>query len=89
MRPVYLDNNATTRTDPAVVDVMVPYFAEQFGNASSTHAFGSEVAGAMKPGDFRKGVNGLVAPVREQSRYMPIPAEVARRSGMMPPPIPR
>src|SRR6516165_8181103 len=27
---------------------MVPYFAEQFGNASSTHAFGSEVAGAVK-----------------------------------------
>ena len=47
MRPVYLDNNATTRTDPAVVDAMVPYFAEQFGNASSTHAFGSEVAGAF------------------------------------------
>jgi cysteine desulfurase len=36
VRPVYLDNNATTRTDPAVVDAMVPYFAEQFGNASST-----------------------------------------------------
>jgi cysteine desulfurase len=48
VRPVYLDNNATTRTDPAVVDAMVPYFAEQFGNASSTHAFGSEVAGAVK-----------------------------------------
>jgi cysteine desulfurase len=48
VRPVYLDNNATTRTDPAVVDAMVPFFAEQFGNASSTHAFGSEVAGAVK-----------------------------------------
>ena len=48
MRPIYLDNNATTRADPAVVAAMLPYFSEQFGNASSTHAFGSEVAGAVK-----------------------------------------
>ena len=48
MQPVYLDNNATTRTDPAVVEAMLPYFSEQFGNASSAHAFGSEVAGAVK-----------------------------------------
>jgi cysteine desulfurase len=47
-RPIYLDNNATTRTDPAVVAEMLPFFSEQFGNASSTHAFGSEVAGALK-----------------------------------------
>ncbi len=48
MRPIYLDNNATTRTDPAVVAAMLPYFSEQFGNASSAHAFGSEVAGAVR-----------------------------------------
>jgi cysteine desulfurase len=48
VRPIYLDNNATTRTDPAVVAAMLPYFTEQFGNASSAHAFGSEVAGAVK-----------------------------------------
>src|SRR5271166_449485 len=48
MQPIYLDNNATTRTDPAVVAAMLPYFSEQFGNASSAHAFGSEVAGAVK-----------------------------------------
>lgn len=48
MQPVYLDNNATTRTDPAVVEAMLPYFSEQFGNASSAHAFGSEVAGSVK-----------------------------------------
>ncbi|HZR73780.1 MAG TPA: cysteine desulfurase NifS [Bradyrhizobium sp.] len=45
---IYLDNNATTRTDPAVVDAMLPFFSEQFGNASSSHAFGSEVAGAIR-----------------------------------------
>ncbi len=48
MRPIYLDNNATTRADPAVVDAMLPFFSEQFGNASSTHAFGVEVSGAVK-----------------------------------------
>lgn len=48
MGPVYLDNNATTRADPAVVAAMLPYFSDQFGNASSTHAFGSEVSGAVK-----------------------------------------
>ena len=47
MRPIYLDNNATTRTDPSVVAAMLPFFSEQFGNASSAHAFGSEVAQAV------------------------------------------
>lgn len=50
MRPVYLDNNATTRVDPRVVDAMLPFFTEQFGNPSSMHAFGSEVGAAVKQG---------------------------------------
>ncbi len=58
MRPIYLDNNATTRADPAVVAAMLPYFSEQFGNASSAHAFGSEVAGAVK--QARKSVQALL-----------------------------
>jgi cysteine desulfurase len=48
MRPVYLDNNATTRVDPAVLEAMLPFFTEQFGNASSMHAFGAEVGGALQ-----------------------------------------
>ena len=48
MGPIYLDNNATTRADPSVVAAMLPFFSEQFGNASSAHAFGNEVAGAIK-----------------------------------------
>lgn len=48
MNPIYLDNNATTRVDPAVVEAMLPFFTEHFGNASSIHAFGSEVGKALK-----------------------------------------
>ena len=48
MKPVYFDNNATTRVDPRVVEAMLPFFTEQFGNPSSMHAFGAQVGGAVK-----------------------------------------
>ena len=48
MRSIYLDNNATTRTDPAVVETMLPYFTERFGNASSAHEYGEDVASALR-----------------------------------------
>ena len=44
MKTVYFDNNATTRVAPEVRDAMLPFFCELYGNPSSMHAFGGQVA---------------------------------------------
>ncbi|HEY8670355.1 MAG TPA: cysteine desulfurase family protein [Terriglobales bacterium] len=48
MRRVYLDNNATTPVLPKVLEAMRPYFAENFGNASSIHHHGQETRSAVE-----------------------------------------
>jgi cysteine desulfurase len=45
---IYLDNNATTRVDPAVVEEMLPYLTEHYGNPSSGYRFGKRVHEALE-----------------------------------------
>jgi cysteine desulfurase len=47
MKLVYADNNATTRVDDEVLEEMLPYFKEYYGNPSSIHTFGRQVANKM------------------------------------------
>jgi cysteine desulfurase len=58
MAAAYLDNNATTRVDSEVVAAMLPFFTENFGNASSTHDFGATVAPALK--EARRAAQALI-----------------------------
>src|SRR5713101_3484586 len=57
--PLYMDNHATTPTDPRVVAAMLPYFTEKFGNAGSrNHRFGREAEQAADRA--REQVAGLI-----------------------------
>lgn len=48
MKKIYLDHGATTQVNPDVLDAMVPYFAEFYGNPSSIHSFGRETKKALE-----------------------------------------
>jgi cysteine desulfurase len=48
MSVIYLDNNATTKVDQAVLEAMLPYLTELYGNPSSMHTFGGQVGKAVK-----------------------------------------
>lgn len=48
MKPIYLDYNATTPVDPLVVDELLPYLHEHFGNPSSSHEYGRQAKKAVE-----------------------------------------
>ncbi|BAY15181.1 nitrogenase cofactor synthesis protein NifS [Anabaenopsis circularis NIES-21] len=48
MSVIYLDNNATTKVDPQVLEAMMPYLTEYYANPSSMHTFGGQLAKAVK-----------------------------------------
>ena len=58
MRRVYMDNNATTPVHPEVLEAMMPFFRDQFGNASSLHWAGREVKKYLD--EAREQVAGLM-----------------------------
>src|SRR5947209_5548574 len=57
MKPIYLDYNATTPLDPAVISAMLPYLKDHFGNPSSTHVYGRTSHEAVETA--RREVAGL------------------------------
>jgi len=58
MKTIYLDNNATTQVAPEVLEEMLPYFHELYGNPSSMHSFGGQVA--KKLAEAREKVATLI-----------------------------
>ena len=67
MKPIYLDNNATTRVAPEVVEEMLPYLSEYYGNPSSMHTFGGNVA--MKIKEARARLADLIGAQFEEIVY--------------------
>ncbi|BBO76315.1 cysteine desulfurase NifS [Desulfosarcina widdelii] len=64
METVYVDNNATTRVAPEVVEAMTPYFSDFYGNPSSMHAFGGSVGAKLKTA--REQVASLLGALPEE-----------------------
>lgn len=59
MKPIYMDHNATTPLDPKVLEVMMPYLTDHFGNASSsTHSYGRTAAQGVE--DAREKVANII-----------------------------
>lgn len=63
-RPVYLDYNATTPVAAEVVDAMLPYLVEHFGNPSSSHPYGRKAAQAVR--EARAAVAGLLGAAADE-----------------------
>jgi cysteine desulfurase len=62
MQRVYLDNAATTPLDPVVLETMLPYMQQHFGNPSSTHSFGRETRSAIEKARKKIAANSTYLP---------------------------
>jgi cysteine sulfinate desulfinase/cysteine desulfurase-like protein len=66
---VYMDNNATTRVAPEVLETMLPYFSDLYGNPSSMHTFGGQVGDALK--EAREQIADLVGASADEIIFTP------------------
>jgi len=64
MKVIYLDNNATTQVDPDVLQAMLPFYSELYGNPSSMHSFGGGVAVRIK--EARENVARLLGAAADE-----------------------
>jgi hypothetical protein len=63
---IYMDNNATTRIAPEVIDAMMPYLTDYYGNPSSMHTFGGQVGQAIN--QARQEIADLLGANPERNR---------------------
>jgi len=74
MQRIYLDYAATTPTDPAVVQAMLPYFHDAFGNPSAIYSYGQEAKNALEeargksPGLSEQGMKKSFSPAAAPRR---------------------
>jgi cysteine desulfurase len=64
MKKIFLDHASTTPTDPRVVEAMLPYFSDSFGNPSSIHSLGLETRTAVA--EAREKVAGLIGAAADE-----------------------
>ena len=90
MKTIYLDNNATTAIAPEVREAMLPYLGELYGNPSSMHTFGGQVAGAVDTAPRSAArVNSSSSPPAGRKATTPLsgrPSRPSRKSAIWLPP---
>ncbi|MBL7135568.1 MAG: aminotransferase class V-fold PLP-dependent enzyme, partial [Candidatus Marinimicrobia bacterium] len=64
MNRIFLDYASTTPTDPEVVEAMLPYYSERFGNPSSIYSLGQEAKSAIE--NAREKIASLLGAKREE-----------------------
>jgi len=82
--PIYLDNQSSTRLDPRVLEAMLPYFTEQYGNPhSASHAYGRMAAEAIE--QARSEIAALIHAIRASSPSPRVPPRRTTWRSKVPP----